>query len=132
MRIAAGCYDASDSGTISRKVCDYEWRDESLRLPPRPSLSSALPHNQGAKFMPKETVFKVQHVVLIDGAWMHAITDLIFDGKQPIAVLTWGGAPGKEHPLVSVPLDPAHLKEFRSGAVTHLYERPIDIPPTAH
>jgi hypothetical protein len=78
--------------------------------------------------MSSETVFKVQHVVLIDGAWHHAITDLIFRGSQPIAVLAWGGRPGNEYPLVSVPLDPVHLRQFPGGVADYLYERPIEDP----
>jgi len=75
-----------------------------------------------------DRVYHVEHVVMIDGAKLYAVTDLIFNGEHPIAVLIWGGKPGKEYPLVSVPLDPAHLSEHRDGQITHRYERPIEWP----
>ena len=81
--------------------------------------------------MHPDLVYHVQHIMKGDGVWIHAITDLIFVDGQPIAVLIWGGTPEKEHPLVSVPLDPAHLKEFRSGYITHLYDLPIEDPREA-
>lgn len=77
---------------------------------------------------PLSEIFRVQHLATIDGTTHHAITDLIFDAEHPIAVLAWGGDPNNEHPLVIVRLDPAHLQEFRSGAVTHLYNALIEDP----
>ena len=81
----------------------------------------------------------VEHVVIIDGAKHYAVTDMIFNRKQPIAVLIWGGKPGKEYPLASVRLDLVHLSEHRDGQITHRYERPIEwprrqrpVPPGAH
>jgi hypothetical protein len=76
--------------------------------------------------MHPDRVCHVEHVVMIDGAKLYAVTDMIFDGEQPIAVLIWGGKPGKEYPLVSMPLDPAHLSQHRDGQITHRYERPIE------
>lgn len=78
--------------------------------------------------MHSDRVYHVEHGVMIDGAKLYAVTDLIFAGEQPIAVLIWGGKPGKEYPLVSVALDPAHLLEHRDGQITHRYERPIEWP----
>ena len=78
--------------------------------------------------MHPDRLYHVEHVVMIDGARLYAVTDMIFNGEQPIAVLIWGGKPGKEYPLVSVPLDPAHLSEHRDGQITHRYERPIEEP----
>ena len=78
--------------------------------------------------MPPDRVYRVEHVVLIDGAKLYAVTDMIFNGEQPIAVLIWAGKPGKEYPLVTMPLDPAHLSEHRDGQITHRYERPIEEP----
>ena len=78
--------------------------------------------------MHPDRVYHVEHVVMIDGAKHYAVTDMIFNGKQPIAVLIWGGKPGKEYPLVTLPLDPAHLSEHRDGQITHRYERPIEEP----
>ena len=76
--------------------------------------------------MHPDRVYHVEHVVTIDGAKHYAVTDMIFNGKQPIAVLVWGGKPGKEYPLMSVRLDLAHLSEHRDGQITHRYERPIE------
>ena len=45
-----------------------------------------------------DRVYRVEHVVMIDDARLYAVTDMIFNGKQPIAVPVWGGKPGKEHP----------------------------------
>jgi hypothetical protein len=78
--------------------------------------------------MHPDRVYHVKHVVIIDGTKHYAVTDLIFAGKQPIAVLVWGSKPGKEYPLVSMPLDLAHLSEHRDGQITHRYERPIEDP----
>ena len=50
--------------------------------------------------MHPDRVYHVEHVVMIDGAKHYAVTDMIFNGKQPIAVLVWGGKPGKEYPLI--------------------------------
>ena len=74
-------------------------------------------------------VYRVEHVVTIDSAKHYAVTDMIFNGKQPIAVLVWGGKPGKEYPLVSRRLDPACLSEHRDGQITHRYEHPINNHP---
>jgi hypothetical protein len=62
---------------------------------------------------------------MIDGAKHYAVTGMIFTGKQPIAVLVWGGKPGKEYPLMSMRLDLAHLSEYRGGQI---YEPPIKDP----
>jgi hypothetical protein len=78
--------------------------------------------------MHPDRVYHVEHVVMIDGGKHYAVTDMIFTGKQPIAVLVWGGKPGKEYPLVSMRLDLAHLSEHRDGQITHRYERPIEDP----
>ena len=78
--------------------------------------------------MHPDRVYQVEHVMMIDGAKHYAVTDMIFNGKQPIAVLIWRGKPGKEYPLVSVPLDLVHLSEHRDGQITHRYERPIEDP----
>jgi hypothetical protein len=75
--------------------------------------------------------FKVQHLMWRDGMWLQAVSDLIFRDGQPIAVLEWGGTPDNELPLVSVPLDPKRLTEFRSGTVTHLYDGQIEDPREA-
>src|SRR5215469_10908233 len=66
-----------------------------------------------------DQMYRVEHVVMIDGAKLYAVTDMIFNGEQPIAVLIWGGKPGKEYPLVTMPLDPVHLSEHRDGQITH-------------
>jgi hypothetical protein len=81
--------------------------------------------------MHPDLVYHVQHIALLDGAYFSAVTDLIFVEKQPVAVLTWGGKPGKEYPLVSAPLDPARLQEFRNGYVTHLYDGVLECPAPA-
>ena len=78
--------------------------------------------------MHPDRVYHVEHVVMIDGTKHYAVTDMIFTGKQPIAVLFWGGKPGKEYPLSSVRLDLAYLSEHRDGQITHRYERPIEGP----
>lgn len=72
--------------------------------------------------------YRVEHVVMIGGVKFYAVTDMIFNGEQPIAVLIWGGKPGKDYPLVTMPLDPKHLSEHRDGQVTHRYEAPIEEP----
>ncbi len=79
--------------------------------------------------MHPDLVCHVQHLMLVNGRYIHAITDLIFVDNQPLAVLEWGGRPGKERPRVSVPLDPAQLTEMRSGHVTHLYDGPAIVDP---
>ena len=76
--------------------------------------------------MYSDRVYRVEHVVMIDGAKLYAVTDMIFNGEQPIAVLIWGGKPGKEYPLVTMPLDPTYLSEHRDGQITHRYERQIE------
>jgi hypothetical protein len=78
--------------------------------------------------MHPDRVYNVEHVVMIDSTKHYAVTSMIFDGKQPIAVLVWGGKPGREYPLVSVRLDPAQLSEHHDGQITHRYERPIEEP----
>jgi len=78
--------------------------------------------------MHPDRVYHVEHRVQIDGVWHYHVTDLIFVDGQPVAVLNWGGKPGKEFPRVSVPLDPAHLSEHRVGQITHRYDRPIETP----
>ena len=78
--------------------------------------------------MHPDRLYHVEHVVMIDGARLYAVTDMIFNGEQPIAVLVCGGKPGKEYPLMSVRLDLAHLSEHRDGQITHRYERPIEEP----
>ena len=46
--------------------------------------------------MHPDHMYRVEQVVMIDGAKLYAVTDMIFNGEQPIAVLIWGGKPGKE------------------------------------
>jgi hypothetical protein len=75
--------------------------------------------------MHPDRVYHVEHVVMIDGTKHYAVTDMIFTGKQPIAVLVWGGKPGKEYPLLSIRLDLAYLSEHRDGQISHRYERPM-------
>jgi hypothetical protein len=75
--------------------------------------------------MHPDRVYHVEHVVMIDGVKYYAVTDMIFCGKQPIAVLVWGDKSGKEYPLMSVVLDLAHLSEHRDGQITHRYEHSI-------
>ena len=89
--------------------------------------------------MHTDRVYHVEHDVMVGGAKLYAVTDMIFNGEQPVAVLIWGGKPGKEYPLVTMPLDPAHLSEHRDGQITHRYERPTEaprrrcpLPPDAH
>jgi hypothetical protein len=82
--------------------------------------------------MHPDHMYRVEHVVMIDGVKLYAVTDMIFNGEQPIAVLIWGGKPGKEYPLVTMPLDPAHLSEHRDGQITHRYERPSEEPRLSH
>ena len=76
--------------------------------------------------MHSDRVYHVEYFVMIDGAKLYAVTDLIFNGEHPIAVLIWGGKPGKEYPLASVRLDLVHLSEHRDGQITHRYEHPIE------
>jgi hypothetical protein len=76
--------------------------------------------------MHPDRVYHVEHVVMIDGAKHYAVTDMMLTGEQLIAVLVWGGKPGKEYPLVSVRLDLAHLSEHRDGRITHRYELPTE------
>ena len=78
--------------------------------------------------MAEDRVYSVQHIVMIEGAWHQATTDLIFRDGQPIAVLSWAGKPGTGHPVVSVPLDPEHLLELTNGVVDYVYQRPIQDP----
>jgi hypothetical protein len=77
-------------------------------------------------------VFKVQLVIKDGSAWKHAVVDLIFQDGLPHAVLEWGGAPGNETPRAVMPLDSTRLQEFRSGAVTHLYDGYIVDPRPRH
>jgi len=37
--------------------------------------------------MPPDRVYHVEHVVMIDGTMLYTVTDMIFNGEQPIAVL---------------------------------------------
>jgi hypothetical protein len=39
--------------------------------------------------MHSDRVYHVEHVVMNDGAKLYAVTDLIFNGEHPIAVLIW-------------------------------------------
>jgi len=78
--------------------------------------------------MHPDRAYHVEHVVMIDGTKHYAVTDMIFTGKQPIAVLVWGGKSGKEYPLLYMRLDPAHLSEHHDGQITYRYERPIEDP----
>lgn len=79
--------------------------------------------------MPKEHVFHVQHQTKDERGYHLAVTDLIFRGGQPIAVLVWAGEPGSEYPLVSVRLDPSQLQEFPAGRVQYFYHDLIEVPP---
>jgi len=73
----------------------------------------------------RNVCYHVEHVVMIDGAKYYAITDMIFDGKQPIAVLIWGGSQEK-NTLWCPWLDLVHFSEHRDGQITHRYEHPIE------
>jgi hypothetical protein len=73
-------------------------------------------------------IYHVQHIMKVGKTYQTVITDLIFDGTQPIAVLEWVGSGDNERPQVCVKLDPSHLQEFRSGDATHLYDIPIEDP----
>jgi len=94
-------------------------------------IKKASPDAEG-EIVPPDHVYHVEHVVMIDGAKLYAVTDMIFHGEQPIAVLIWGGKPGEEYPLVTMPLESAHLSEHRDGKITHRYERPIEEPRRRH
>ena len=81
--------------------------------------------------MHTDRIYHVQHRIKIDDAYEIAVADLIFVDSQPVAVLAWRDEPRDDEPLVSVPLDPAHLEEFHTGSITHLYLDTIEFPAAA-
>ena len=63
----------------------------------------------------------------------HFVSDLIFVGREPAAVLEWEARPnGEEVPVVFVKLDPKRLHEFQFGEADYLYELPIEDPRPLH
>jgi hypothetical protein len=48
--------------------------------------------------MRPDRVYHVEHVVMIDGAKHYAVTEMIFIGKQRIAVLVWAVSQEKNTP----------------------------------
>jgi hypothetical protein len=81
---------------------------------------------------PEHGIYRVQHIVRVGDAWHICISDLIFDGGVPVAVLDWGGAPDRQYPLVTQRLDPQRLSELPSEATDFLYDGPIEDPRKVH
>jgi hypothetical protein len=50
--------------------------------------------------------------------------DLIFDGEQPILVISWRTVEDQRVPYIAFPLDPAHLKPLEHEPGGYLYEVP--------
>jgi len=73
-------------------------------------------------------IYRVQHTVRLNGAWLIGISDLIFVDGVPTVVLDWGGPPEKQYPLVTQTLDPRLLKEFSTPKTDFLYDGPVEDP----
>jgi hypothetical protein len=54
--------------------------------------------------------------------------DLIYEGTQPILVISWRTVGDKRVPYIAFPLDPAHLKPLEHEADGYLYEVPASRP----
>jgi hypothetical protein len=50
--------------------------------------------------------------------------DLIFEGSQPILVISWRTVEDQRVPYIAFPLDPAHLKPLGNQPDGYLYEVP--------
>ncbi len=77
---------------------------------------------------PELGIYRVQHHMLINGALIIGISDLIFLDGVPTVVLDWGGPPEKQYPLETQTLDPRLLKEFSTPKTDFLYDGPVEDP----
>lgn len=55
-------------------------------------------------------IYRVTHTLLVEGALVTCVSDLIFQNEDAFAVLEWTEGPGETWPKVKVLLDPSRLQ----------------------
>ena len=77
-------------------------------------------------------IFRMYHSVLQNEEQFIGIVDLVFDGKQPVAVLAWEGKGRYRRPKVRINLDAARLIQHDDADADYLYDGYIVDPRGVH
>ena len=73
-------------------------------------------------------VYRVTHLLLLNGSRYVCESDLIFLEAQPFVVLEWGGPPGHLYPDVKVAIDLSRLGDGPGGEGYFVYDGDVADP----
>jgi hypothetical protein len=81
----------------------------------------------GAPVQPSAgTVMRGRHMTGRSPMYRQDCSELMFTGDAPVIVVEWDAA--RQHPAVTIPLDPAFLHRIDWEDAQYVYERPVEYP----